>query len=235
MDYKYQIALSFAGEDRAFVEKVATILRENGVSVFYDNFEQVDLWGKDLAIHFDYVYQRQSQYFVPFISKSYAEKVWTNYEVRNAMVRAIENKEEYILPVRLDDTKIDGIRSTIGFLDVSKMTPEELANKMIEKLGKEPNIPLPEKEEPKKDDNLYLTTLAIFDMHNRYRGVQIGLNFVNPINDFRYFNFPYFKMSQPFEGEIDTFKLINELSNTQFPIKLEYGQPCQLQFQQFFQ
>ena len=49
MEYKYDIALSFAGEDREYVEKVATLLKENGVKVFYDKFEQVDLWGKDVS------------------------------------------------------------------------------------------------------------------------------------------------------------------------------------------
>lgn len=62
MDYKYDIALSFAGEDREYVEKVATLLKENGIKVFYDKFEQVDLWGKDTAnlkiITFDKQYLR---------------------------------------------------------------------------------------------------------------------------------------------------------------------------------
>src|SRR5690606_32315449 len=114
MEYKYQVALSFAGEDRDYVNAVAELLKGNGIKVFYDKFEQVDLWGKDLGIHFDYVYRRDSQYFVPFISKKYQEKIWTHYEVRTAIARAIENKEEYILPVKLDDTELDGIRSTIG-------------------------------------------------------------------------------------------------------------------------
>jgi len=60
MDYKYDIALSFAGEDREYVDKVATILKNNNVKVFYDKFEEVDLWSKDLGIHFDYVYRRMS-------------------------------------------------------------------------------------------------------------------------------------------------------------------------------
>ena len=55
MEYKYDVALSFAGEDRFYVDQVATILKEQGVSVFYDEFEEVDLWGKDLALHFDYI------------------------------------------------------------------------------------------------------------------------------------------------------------------------------------
>ena len=137
MEYKYDIALSFAGEDREYVDKVAQILKDKGVRVFYDKFEEVDLWGKDLGIHFDYVYRRQSKYFVPFISVNYEQKVWTNYEVRTAIARAIENKEEYILPVRFDKTELDGIRSTLGYLDISKMSPEELANKILQKLGSE--------------------------------------------------------------------------------------------------
>ena len=45
---KYHVPLSFAGEDRAYVEKVATLLVSEGVSVFYDKFEEATLWGKNL-------------------------------------------------------------------------------------------------------------------------------------------------------------------------------------------
>ena len=48
---KYDVALSFAGEDRAYVEEVAQTLRTLGVSVFYDKFEEAELWGKDLKSH----------------------------------------------------------------------------------------------------------------------------------------------------------------------------------------
>jgi hypothetical protein len=75
MKYKYQVALSFAREDRDYVHKVAELLIANKISVFYDKFEQVDLWGKDLGIHFDYVYRRESQYFIPFISTNYKNKI----------------------------------------------------------------------------------------------------------------------------------------------------------------
>ena len=45
-DYRYDVCLSFAGEDRDYVNKVAEELRSAGVRVFYDLYEQVDLWGK---------------------------------------------------------------------------------------------------------------------------------------------------------------------------------------------
>ena len=43
---KYQVSLSFAGEQRSYVEQVAKHLKKLGVAVFYDGFETVNLWGK---------------------------------------------------------------------------------------------------------------------------------------------------------------------------------------------
>ncbi|MET4084266.1 hypothetical protein ABIB40_004242 [Pedobacter sp. UYP30] len=227
MEYKYDIALSFAGEDREYVDKVAQILKENGIKVFYDRFEEVDLWGKDLGIHFDYVYRRQSKYFVPFISENYEKKVWTNYEVRTAIARAIENKEEYILPVRFDKTELDGIRSTLGYLDISETSPEELSNKILKKLGSEVNIPIPEKEEPK--GNIYLTSYLNINGYSN-REIMIGVTVTNTVNDFRYFNSPYFKISRPIHGDADTFQLLNITSQIQFPKRMEYGEQYQVMY-----
>jgi len=53
IDYDYDVALSFAGEDREYVEIVADILHELGVKVFYDKYEEADLWGRDLYTHLD--------------------------------------------------------------------------------------------------------------------------------------------------------------------------------------
>lgn len=41
--YKYDIALSFVGEDRAYVKKVAKYLTDKGIRVFYDTYKQVEL------------------------------------------------------------------------------------------------------------------------------------------------------------------------------------------------
>ena len=42
---EFDIALSFAGEDREYVDQVANLLRNAGVKVFYDLFEEANLWG----------------------------------------------------------------------------------------------------------------------------------------------------------------------------------------------
>ena len=47
-DFEYKVALSFAGEQRDYVEKVSKELTRLNVKHFYDYKEQVDLWGKIL-------------------------------------------------------------------------------------------------------------------------------------------------------------------------------------------
>lgn len=228
MEYKYDVALSFAGEDREYVDRLATILRENDVKVFYDKFEEVDLWGKDLGIHFDYVYRQQSKYFIPFISEHYEKKIWTNYEVRNAISRAIENKEEYILPVRFDSTELPGIRSSIGYLDLRNMQPEELASKVLKKIGNDALIEIPANGE--KKGKVILSGSLLFNSVFGSSGLSLGVNVTNIINDFRYYNPPYFKISKPLEGENDTFQLLETVSPLNFPQKLEYGQQYDVQY-----
>ncbi|QPH98866.1 hypothetical protein G5B97_01690 [Campylobacter concisus] len=44
--YEYDVALSFAGENREYVEEVAIFLKNFGVKVFYDDFKQDKIWGK---------------------------------------------------------------------------------------------------------------------------------------------------------------------------------------------
>lgn len=131
---KYDIAVSFASEDREIIENYVKLLENNSISVFYDRNEKVDLWGKDLYEKLDKVYRTQAKYCVIFISKFYKEKLWTNHERRSAQARAFKENREYVLPVKLDDTTIPGIRETIGYIDLRESSVEELAELTVEKL-----------------------------------------------------------------------------------------------------
>jgi hypothetical protein len=133
--FNYDVAFSFAGEDRKYVSKVAEILHQLGVKIFYDDYERVDLWGKDLYSHLDEVYRKKSKYCVVFVSQFYKRKLWTNHERESAQVRALKSRAEYILPARFDDTKIPGMRATRGYVDLRTTTPEQLADMLLAKLG----------------------------------------------------------------------------------------------------
>jgi hypothetical protein len=132
--FEFEVALSFAGENRAYVEKVAKHLKEKSITFFYDDYEKTKLWGKDLYVYLDEVYQKKARYCVMFISSYYAEKLWANHERKSALARAFKEKGEYILPARFDNTEIPGILPTIGYIDLSSLAPEEFGKLIIEKL-----------------------------------------------------------------------------------------------------
>lgn len=139
MNFEYDVAVSFAGEDRHVVEPVATALVERGLRVFYDKYEEANLWGKDLFQHLDDIYRKRARYCVIFASEAYARKIWTRHELKSAQARAIQENEEYILPARLDDTDIPGIRPTIGYIDVRARQAGEIADLIQAKLQQRPS------------------------------------------------------------------------------------------------
>lgn len=134
--FEYDVGLSFAGEQRDYVREVANDLRSRGIKVFYDDNEQVNLWGKELNVHLSNIYQNKCQYCVVFISEEYVRKVWTNLERQSAQARAIIERNEYILPVRIDDTSLPGMPHTVSYIYIGKLTPLELSELIANKIGK---------------------------------------------------------------------------------------------------
>jgi hypothetical protein len=134
-EFEYDVCLSFAGEERSYVEMVARGLKERGVRVFYDVDEKVNVWGKDLAEHFDHVYRTASRYCVMFVSEAYAAKPWTRHERRAALARALVDDGEYVLPARFDDTELPGLRPTVGWVDLREVAPATLVDFVLEKIG----------------------------------------------------------------------------------------------------
>ena len=132
---QYDVALSFAGEDRHYAEQLARLLKLGGYLVFYDKYEQAELWGKDLYVHLSSVYKDQARYCVIFLSKHYAQKLWAKHELQNAQARAFQENQEYILPIRIDDTEIPGILPTVGYLDLDPTNIEGIYQALVEKLS----------------------------------------------------------------------------------------------------
>ena len=133
--YEFDVGLSFAGEQRDYVEQVADKLRSRGVRVFFDEYAKAELWGKDLYSHLDEIYQHRCRYCILFASREYAEKVWTSHERKSAQARALKEKQEYILPARFDETQIPGLRDTVHYIDLEQTSPSGLARLALQKLG----------------------------------------------------------------------------------------------------
>lgn len=139
-DPKYQVALSFAGEERDYVETVARYLHARSIAVFYDGFETVELWGHSGAEAFDDAFARQSAYVVMFISAAYVSKAWPRHERRSALSRMIQEQREHILPVRFDDSDVPGLPADTIHLSARDYTPAQLAGMIARKLGIQPFV-----------------------------------------------------------------------------------------------
>jgi hypothetical protein len=135
-EHKYDVSLSFAGEDREIAERLANALRTKDVRVFYDAFEKDVLWGKNLYEYLTRIYTEDSRYTVLLLSKHYAEKSWTTLERQSAQARALREGREYILPIRLDDTQIPGLPETVGYVSLSNTTIEQIVDMILRKLGR---------------------------------------------------------------------------------------------------
>lgn len=173
----YDVAVSFAGEQRQLVRQVVQMLRDAGVAVFYDEDEQAALWGRDLVEVLDDVYRKQAFRTLMFISKEYADKAWPTHERRSALARSIlEAGEPYILPVRLDDTDISGLPPTLSHFDARDRTPEDIVETFLDHLEQagrpldlQPAIWKQRREEPMK---VSLSSVVVFgepDSVVRYR------------------------------------------------------------------
>lgn len=90
--FEYDVALSFAGEQREYVERVAKFLKSKDIRVFYDRDVQSVLWGKNLSVALEEIYLDKAQYCIIFISSDYAKKEWTCLEVSAAMERMLHNR-----------------------------------------------------------------------------------------------------------------------------------------------
>jgi WD40 repeat protein len=130
----YDVALSFAGEDRAYAQEVAAALVAAGFRVFYDRYETASLWGKNLYEHLREIYSSRTRFVVILASRHYREKVWARHELASAQARALEERREYILPARFDETEIPGIPSTVAYIDLNEYTPRRFAELVAQKI-----------------------------------------------------------------------------------------------------
>jgi TIR domain len=134
--WQYDVALSYAGEDRAQARELAMRIHKAGYSVFYDEF--VELWGEDLSVKLHDVYEKQSHFCVILVSRHYLRKPWTNNERQHVLARAMRQDTVYLLPIRLDDSELPGLAGVIAFKDLRRHSMEDIFESLKKILGPPP-------------------------------------------------------------------------------------------------
>jgi hypothetical protein len=76
----YDLALSFAGEDRPIAEQIRDSLEDLGHTVFYDFAEQHRIIAKNIEAYLAPIYSSGSRYVVAVLGPRYGQKRWTLFE-----------------------------------------------------------------------------------------------------------------------------------------------------------
>jgi TIR domain len=132
---KFDVALSFPGEHRDYVADVAEGLRKHlGVnSVFYDQWYEALLARPNLDLVLQDIY-RNSELVVVFCCEEYATKEWCGLEWRAIRELIKMRQYERVMPMRFDDTVMEGLFSIDGFIDLKQRSPLQVARLIMERL-----------------------------------------------------------------------------------------------------
>jgi hypothetical protein len=109
-DRRFAVALSFPGEHRRFVRKVAERLGDllGKERVFFDEWYERELRGVDADLKLKRIYRDDTDLIIPFFSEHYT-KMWCQIEwraIRTVLAERI--RDDAVVPVHIDGTRIDG-------------------------------------------------------------------------------------------------------------------------------
>ncbi|UCG66682.1 MAG: toll/interleukin-1 receptor domain-containing protein [Deltaproteobacteria bacterium] len=104
------------------------------MKVFFARSENVYLFGKSLTSEIQYIFGPDTKFVVPIISKNYAKKRWPKYEFKTAKKEEPRRRFEFILPIRLDDVNLNGLKEDIVYIDLRKEGIFRTVDILIEKL-----------------------------------------------------------------------------------------------------
>ena len=131
-DKAYDLAVSFAGEHRSYVEQTVAACKKLGLRVFYDRDMRNEWWGKSFIREQRKVYGARTRYFVPFISTEYLAKPIPMDEFSSAMMTAVKQGDGYVLPVLIGDVQVpaDLLHPHIHYLRAEDYSPDQLAEQL---------------------------------------------------------------------------------------------------------
>lgn len=133
---RFKVALSFPGEKREFVSKIAAGLsdRLGRGNVFYDKYYEPDLARPNLDTILQKVYHDNSDLVVVFLCEEYEMKEWCGLEWRAIRDLIKKRRDEDIMLMRFDGAQISGIYSIDGYIDLGERSPSEAVDLICRRL-----------------------------------------------------------------------------------------------------
>lgn len=139
---RFKVALSFAGEQRAFVEDVAERLaaRIGKEQVLYDRYYEAEFARPDLDTYLQRLYHEESELVAVFVCADYEKKEWCGLEWRVVRDLIKKRKAEDIMPLRFDNTEIAGLFSIDGYVWINGRPAAEIADLILTRIDVAPAV-----------------------------------------------------------------------------------------------
>lgn len=128
------MAISFAEEDSQVAQSISEALKKEGIRPYFYKDEQAEQWGENLFNIVMNRYKETARFALIMVSKNYKKKWWTRIELQIIQTVLQRGGTSYLLPLRLDDTRLDGLTNNILFVNW-KNNPEEIATLLKKKLA----------------------------------------------------------------------------------------------------
>lgn len=140
-EYRFKVGLSFPGEIRDKIRQVAKFLSEyyGEEHIFFDEYYTSEFARFNLDQHLRKIYGKECKLIVPFFSSDYETKKWCKVEWR--VMRSIifsGERDDAIMPFRLDSSEIDGLLDIDGYVDAVDMSPKEIADYIRKRVDTSP-------------------------------------------------------------------------------------------------
>lgn len=133
---EFQVALSFPGEHRLYVSRVADSLRPQMKTdaLFYDHDFQAQFARPNLDLLLQDIYRNRSTLVVVFISQKYEEKEWCGLEWRAIRDMIKARQDARVMFISFDGKPIEGMLSVDGFIDARELQPNKVAEYIMKRV-----------------------------------------------------------------------------------------------------
>lgn len=136
---RFTVALSFPGEHRDFVSRVADCLAEklSKPRILYDKYHEAEFARPNLDVHLPNLYRTESDLIAIFLCEEYKKKRWCKLEWRYVRQLISTADEDRIMFLSFDEVGAIpeiGILDGDGYVSIARRSAEEIAALILQRL-----------------------------------------------------------------------------------------------------
>lgn len=130
---RFDFAISFAKPERPVARELAEALSRHGMRVFFDEYFEHEMLGRDGAEYLNRVFLKQSRYCVALLSEHYERRPWAQLERRAALAKEHASGPGTLLPVLVDSVKPDWLLPTRVYFNLAERPLRDLVGILRQK------------------------------------------------------------------------------------------------------